>query len=220
MSSQVFASLVVYDMLFWASHLAIHRIPWLYRIVHAKHHRRRTMRARETVALSVADEALDVACSIAALNVLNVHPLSRCAAPSAVQHLVKGETLVAECRQCRPSRHTRGGRNLRHRGARIEKYARRGMEGPTQRSLRRGDCLPADGAAQRLRPAVECAERLSNGVRGFQTTHAAPSHGQGLLPGAQRHPSSRLFDADAYALLNCEAKAGSPDPPRENHTLD
>jgi len=75
--SEVFASLVVYDMLFWASHLAIHRIPWLYRIVHAKHHRRRTMRARETVALSVADEALDVACSIAALNVLNVHPLSR-----------------------------------------------------------------------------------------------------------------------------------------------
>ena len=78
-SWQVFASLVVYDMLFWASHVAVHRVPWLYRTVHAKHHRRRTLRARETVALSVADEALDVACSIAALNVLNVHPLSRCA---------------------------------------------------------------------------------------------------------------------------------------------
>jgi sterol desaturase/sphingolipid hydroxylase (fatty acid hydroxylase superfamily) len=82
----VFASLVVYDLLFFVSHVAIHRVPWLYRVVHVKHHRRRVMRARETVALSVADEALDVACSIAALNVLHVHPLSRCEHACTLAH--------------------------------------------------------------------------------------------------------------------------------------
>ncbi|KAK3279142.1 hypothetical protein CYMTET_12960 [Cymbomonas tetramitiformis] len=75
--AEIVAALVVYDMLFFASHVVIHKVPWIYRRVHAKHHRRVIMRARETVALSIADEVLDVSCSIAALNLLKCHPLSR-----------------------------------------------------------------------------------------------------------------------------------------------
>mmetsp|Transcript_33643 Transcript_33643/g.56528 ORF Transcript_33643/g.56528 Transcript_33643/m.56528 type:complete len:289 (-) Transcript_33643:350-1216(-) len=75
--AEVFATLVVYDLYFFASHVLIHRVPWLFKHVHAKHHRRTVMRARETVALSIPDQALDVLCSIAALNTIKCHPLSR-----------------------------------------------------------------------------------------------------------------------------------------------
>jgi hypothetical protein len=45
--------------------------------MHAKHHARKTQRASEALRLSMGDEMLDVGCSIAALNVVKAHPLSR-----------------------------------------------------------------------------------------------------------------------------------------------
>mmetsp|Transcript_33551 Transcript_33551/g.73222 ORF Transcript_33551/g.73222 Transcript_33551/m.73222 type:complete len:284 (-) Transcript_33551:1977-2828(-) len=75
--AEVFATLVMYDLYFFASHVLIHKVPWLYANVHSTHHRRTVMRARETVALSIPDQVLDVLCSIAALNTVKCHPLSR-----------------------------------------------------------------------------------------------------------------------------------------------
>ena len=51
------------------------QIPWLYRNMHAKHHSKRVQRATEALRLSLGDEILDVACSIAAL----VRPTVACA---------------------------------------------------------------------------------------------------------------------------------------------
>ena len=53
------------------------QIPWLYHSIHAKHHTKKVQRATEAARLSIADQALDVGCSIAALNVVKAHPLSR-----------------------------------------------------------------------------------------------------------------------------------------------
>ena len=50
---------------------------WLYHNIHAKHHAKTVQRATEAARLSIADQALDVGCSIAALNVAKAHPLSR-----------------------------------------------------------------------------------------------------------------------------------------------
>lgn len=52
-------------------------MPWLYHGMHAKHHARRVQRASEALRLSVGDQFLDVGCSIAALNLVGAHPLSR-----------------------------------------------------------------------------------------------------------------------------------------------
>ena len=45
------------------------QVPFLYRIIHAKHHTKAVMRACEAVRVSAIEQALDVTCSILALKV-------------------------------------------------------------------------------------------------------------------------------------------------------
>lgn len=74
---EVLGALLVYDFLFFWVHLACHKIPFLFKNVHSKHHTKTVMRAWESWRLSFWEEAADVGCSIIALNVLKCHPLSR-----------------------------------------------------------------------------------------------------------------------------------------------
>ena len=74
--AEIAAGLVLYDLFFFACHLAFHRLPRLAPY-HARHHRARVVRAIDTLSLSYLEEFADVACSIAALNLLRAHPLSR-----------------------------------------------------------------------------------------------------------------------------------------------
>jgi sterol desaturase/sphingolipid hydroxylase (fatty acid hydroxylase superfamily) len=53
------------------------QIPGAYRRVHAKHHTKMVQRATEAIRLTAFEQATDVACSIAALNLVRAHPLSR-----------------------------------------------------------------------------------------------------------------------------------------------
>ena len=76
-AAEIVAGLFTYDLLFTAVHYASHHVPGLYSAVHAKHHREPVVRARDTVRLSAVEETLDVLCSVAALNMLGAHPLSR-----------------------------------------------------------------------------------------------------------------------------------------------
>jgi cholesterol 25-hydroxylase len=76
---EVFATLALYDALFAVSHRLMHGVPWLFRTIHAKHHRHSDVRAREIFRLSTAEEVADTACSVAAVNLTRAHPLSRAA---------------------------------------------------------------------------------------------------------------------------------------------
>ncbi|KAK9823392.1 hypothetical protein WJX72_002452 [[Myrmecia] bisecta] len=77
LAGQVLSALLVYDALFTVVHLLCHKVPWLYRHIHAKHHTKPVQRACEAVRLSAAEEILDVGCSVAALNLLKCHPMAR-----------------------------------------------------------------------------------------------------------------------------------------------
>lgn len=75
---QVLGGLFLYDLLFYSSHLLLHKLPpRIYRALHGKHHEKNEVRASDTVRLTVPEEAVDVVCSIAALRLLRAHPLSR-----------------------------------------------------------------------------------------------------------------------------------------------
>ena len=69
--------LLLYDILFFFGHVLMHKIPFLYRTIHAKHHESTEVRACDQVRLSIAEEVFDVGCSIVALNLLGVHPVAR-----------------------------------------------------------------------------------------------------------------------------------------------
>jgi sterol desaturase/sphingolipid hydroxylase (fatty acid hydroxylase superfamily) len=69
--------LLLYDCLFFCGHVVMHRVPWIYRTVHAKHHKIQEVRAGDIVRLSLVEEVLEVGFSIVALNLLSVHPLAR-----------------------------------------------------------------------------------------------------------------------------------------------
>jgi len=73
----VTSGLLVYDFFFFFGHFLMHKIPFLYRAVHAKHHKVQEVRAGEIVRLSLAEEVLEVGFSIIALNLLSVHPFAR-----------------------------------------------------------------------------------------------------------------------------------------------
>jgi sterol desaturase/sphingolipid hydroxylase (fatty acid hydroxylase superfamily) len=73
----VTGALLLYDFLFFCGHFMLHKIPFLYRTVHKKHHTIEEVRACDQVRLSLGEEVLDVGFSIVALNALSVHPLSR-----------------------------------------------------------------------------------------------------------------------------------------------
>lgn len=69
--------LIIYDFLFFFGHLLMHKVPFIYKAIHKKHHKIQEVRACEQVRLSLGEEVIDVGFSIVALNVLGVHPLAR-----------------------------------------------------------------------------------------------------------------------------------------------
>lgn len=56
--------------------------------MHAKHHTKKVQRVTEAFRLSIGDQLLDVGCSIAALNVVGAHPLSRSVYNAMIVYLV------------------------------------------------------------------------------------------------------------------------------------
>jgi sterol desaturase/sphingolipid hydroxylase (fatty acid hydroxylase superfamily) len=69
--------LLLYDILFFTGHILMHKIPLIYRTIHAKHHQEPEVRAGDVVRLSMVEEVLEVGFSIIALNALGAHPISR-----------------------------------------------------------------------------------------------------------------------------------------------
>eukprot|EP01060_Flectonema_neradi_P005520 TRINITY_DN13687_c2_g1_i2.p1 TRINITY_DN13687_c2_g1~~TRINITY_DN13687_c2_g1_i2.p1 ORF type:complete len:289 (+),score=21.82 TRINITY_DN13687_c2_g1_i2:54-920(+) len=76
-AQEVFLSLLLYDLFFTITHYSVHQIPLLYSKIHSVHHDQTSVSARDTIRLSVVEEVIDVLCSVAALNCLSAHPLSR-----------------------------------------------------------------------------------------------------------------------------------------------
>jgi len=73
----VSCGLLLYDLGFFVCHYFMHKIPILYKYVHAKHHTSKEVRASDIVRLSFVEEIVDVGISILALNFLKAHPISR-----------------------------------------------------------------------------------------------------------------------------------------------
>ena len=73
----VTCALLLYDIGFFVCHYLMHKIPFLYKYVHAKHHIAKEVRASDIVRLSFVEEIADVGISILALNFLGCHPVSR-----------------------------------------------------------------------------------------------------------------------------------------------
>lgn len=71
------SALLLYDLGFFFCHYTMHKIPFLYKFVHAKHHKSTEVRAADQVRLSFGEEIVDVGISILALNYLKVHPIAR-----------------------------------------------------------------------------------------------------------------------------------------------
>jgi sterol desaturase/sphingolipid hydroxylase (fatty acid hydroxylase superfamily) len=69
--------LLLYDFFFFFGHLAMHKIPFLYKHWHKKHHAVDEVRACDQVRLTLGEQVYDVGCSIVALNLLGVHPVAR-----------------------------------------------------------------------------------------------------------------------------------------------
>jgi len=73
----VSCGLLLYDLGFFVCHYFMHKIPFLYKYVHSKHHTAKEVRASDIVRLSFVEEIVDVGISILALNYLKAHPMSR-----------------------------------------------------------------------------------------------------------------------------------------------
>ena len=73
----VTCALLLYDLGFFVCHYLMHKIPFLYKYVHSKHHINTEVRASDIVRLSFVEEIVDVGISILALNYLKAHPVSR-----------------------------------------------------------------------------------------------------------------------------------------------
>lgn len=74
---EVLLSLFLYDVFFYIGHAAIHRFQYLYVRIHKEHHTSEDIRATDSIRHTFVDGTFDVMCSVAALNVLRAHPLSR-----------------------------------------------------------------------------------------------------------------------------------------------
>ena len=74
---QVFLSITLYDVFFFFGHSALHSRPGVYKALHSRHHMHSSVRACETIRHNIADGTFDVMCSIAALNLIGSHPISR-----------------------------------------------------------------------------------------------------------------------------------------------
>jgi len=73
----VTCGLLLYDLGFFVCHYLMHKIPFVYKYIHAKHHITKEVRASDIVRLSFVEEIVDVGISILALNYLKAHPMSR-----------------------------------------------------------------------------------------------------------------------------------------------
>lgn len=76
-TTEVFLGLVIYDFLFFIGHNFLHKVPFLYKAIHSKHHEMTTVRAGDSVRHTFLDGFWDVVCAVAALNLLKAHALSR-----------------------------------------------------------------------------------------------------------------------------------------------
>ena len=56
----VCASLWAYDLLFFFVHLFMHKVPWIYRNVHAKHHHQVALASHEVIHHSFIDGSFQV----------------------------------------------------------------------------------------------------------------------------------------------------------------
>eukprot|EP00123_Amoebidium_parasiticum_P021327 comp6551_c0_seq1/m.2321 comp6551_c0_seq1/g.2321 ORF comp6551_c0_seq1/g.2321 comp6551_c0_seq1/m.2321 type:complete len:281 (-) comp6551_c0_seq1:571-1413(-) len=75
--SEVIGILFVYDLLFTVAHLAMHKVPGAFKLLHAHHHKHVHTHAYETFRLGLVEMWTDVFCSIIAVNSFGAHPLSR-----------------------------------------------------------------------------------------------------------------------------------------------
>lgn len=73
----VIGALLLYDLGFFVCHYLMHKIPFLYKYVHAKHHIATEVRASDIVRLSFVEEIVDVLISILVLNNMRAHPAAR-----------------------------------------------------------------------------------------------------------------------------------------------
>ena len=71
------ASLVLYDAIFFVSHIALHRIPFLYRHIHRHHHDQQFLTAYETDHAHPVERVLLVGIGNEVLRIVGAHPLSR-----------------------------------------------------------------------------------------------------------------------------------------------
>lgn len=71
------ASIIVYDLLFFAVHFALHKNYWLYKHIHAHHHDHPHMHCHVTNQLTVIERLALVISANFALKLFNSHPLTR-----------------------------------------------------------------------------------------------------------------------------------------------
>ena len=90
---QLIGSLVLYDALFFALHLAFHKVPPLYRRVHATHHAHAEIHAQITNQLDMGERLALVLTANFALQIIGAHVLTRTAfVPLFVLFLVQNHS--------------------------------------------------------------------------------------------------------------------------------
>ena len=73
----LFLALVIYDFLFCAVHLLLHKSRWLYKTVHKKHHTHTVIDARVTNKLHILERVALVLSANQSLKWVGAHPLTR-----------------------------------------------------------------------------------------------------------------------------------------------
>ena len=74
---QLVASIMLYDALFFAVHLVLHKNMWLYKNIHAYHHNHDVMHPHVTNQLTVIERISLILSANFALKVFNSHPFTR-----------------------------------------------------------------------------------------------------------------------------------------------
>lgn len=74
---EVIMALIIYDLIFFCGHSLLHKVPYLYKNIHAKHHAMGTVRAGDSVRHSAVDGFFDVVCAVSALLILKANAMSR-----------------------------------------------------------------------------------------------------------------------------------------------
>lgn len=75
--SHITMALLIYDFFFFIGHFLMHKVPFIYKHVHKRHHISQESRACEAVRLSIPEEVYDVLCSIVGINLMGAHPVAR-----------------------------------------------------------------------------------------------------------------------------------------------